>query len=131
MTFLLKIWVDFIKEAFVTLFIYISVWFFPRKLILNFKSPDKIFNSSEISNNFKMSDTDGGKSGSDFDDETYGSKKRKTKQKVNYIFNFQWQYVLLSFNLTPMQQVWTLYDLTLRCLNDDRSVIDNLHLLAF
>ena len=78
-----------------------------------------------------MSDNDGGKSGSDFDDETYGSKKRKTKQKVNYIFNFQWQNVLLSFNLTPMQQVRTLYDLTLRCLNDDRSVINNLHLLAF
>ena len=35
-----------------------------------------------------MSDTDGGKSGSDYDDETYGSKKRKTKQKVNYITFF-------------------------------------------
>ena len=34
-----------------------------------------------------MSDTDGSKS--DFDDETYGSKKRKTKQKVDYIFILQ------------------------------------------
>ena len=48
-----------------------------------------------------MSDNDGGKSGSDFDDETYGSKKRKTKQKVNYIFFFNDNTV----NLTPMQQV--------------------------
>ena len=50
-----------------------------------------------------MSDTDGGKSGSDFDDETYGSKKRKTKQKVNYIFNFQWQF---NPNATSMNSLW-------------------------
>ena len=41
-----------------------------------------------------MSDTDGSKADSDFDDQTYGSKKRKTKQKVNH-----------TVNLTPMQQV--------------------------
>ena len=36
-----------------------------------------------------MSDTDGSKADSDVDDETYGSKKRKTKQKVDYIFILQ------------------------------------------
>ena len=54
-----------------------------------------------------MSDTDGGKSESDFDDETYGSKKRKTKQKVNYIFILQ---IFNSVNLTPMQITSTRYD---------------------
>jgi hypothetical protein len=55
-----------------------------------------------------MSDTDGSKADSDFDDQTYGSKKRKTKQKVNY-----------TVNLTPMQQVlFMIFELCMIDLQD-------------
>ena len=55
-----------------------------------------------------MSDTDGSKADSDFDDQTYGAKKRKTKQKVNY-----------TVNLTPMQQVlFMIFELCMIDLQD-------------
>ena len=88
-----------------------SDWFrlIPRKL-------GKIFlkvKSSEISKNFKMSDTDGSKSHSEIDDETYGSKssKRKRKQKVNYTFILQWQCECQFNPNAPVHDVWNMIDL--------------------